>query len=395
MREETKLSNPHVQCQCWGHCLMNRVWTVLLLVQPWLASKATTSTRCGTPWARTCSTRWRRTTVWIGSAAGPWGPSASTSSTTSARRSSPSPGRSSACPASSPVVYKRWAEPAWAQLFNRTMWIHISPDLPHSWRCRLPPGTPWATSYSSGTLSPRNSLWPTNTTSLSWRSTGPSADGAACQTSTSRWVHPNAQIYKILAPTPCSDLGNVFPIAARLVGPVALGALCVGQCGHCSTAQLALLNCGVGGFGSAVQTFHEGHSTGDWNIRFPYCCFKVIIGDTKTAFSMPAGKEMKENRITAGSMSSAPLRWAVIWHCQRDLSPLSRQILTMDEVSKIGKISKQWSGLLREAFTDTDNFGIQFPMDLDVKMKAVMIGACFLIVSEAFHRGRKFCFIYC
>lgn len=54
----------------------------------------------------------------------------------------------------------------------------------------------------------------------------------------------------------------------------------------------------------------------------------------------------------------------------------------MDEVSKIGKISKQWTGLLREAFTDSDNFGIQFPMDLDVKMKAVMIGACFLIVSK-------------
>lgn len=53
----------------------------------------------------------------------------------------------------------------------------------------------------------------------------------------------------------------------------------------------------------------------------------------------------------------------------------------MDEVSKIGKISKQWTGLLREAFTDSDNFGIQFPMDLDVKIKAVMIGACFLIVS--------------
>lgn len=61
---------------------------------------------------------------------------------------------------------------------------------------------------------------------------------------------------------------------------------------------------------------------------------------------------------------------------------LSLQILTMDEISKIGKISKQWTGLLREAFTDSDNFGIQFPMDLDVKMKAVMIGACFLIVSK-------------
>lgn len=48
----------------------------------------------------------------------------------------------------------------------------------------------------------------------------------------------------------------------------------------------------------------------------------------------------------------------------------------------IGRISKQWSGLLKEVFTDTDNFGIQFPMDLDVKMKAVLMGACFLIVSS-------------
>uniref|UniRef100_A0A8C6TXG9 Phospholipid scramblase n=1 Tax=Neogobius melanostomus TaxID=47308 RepID=A0A8C6TXG9_9GOBI len=45
----------------------------------------------------------------------------------------------------------------------------------------------------------------------------------------------------------------------------------------------------------------------------------------------------------------------------------------------IGRISKQWSGLLKEVFTDTDNFGIQFPLDLDVKMKAVLMGACFLI----------------
>lgn len=60
---------------------------------------------------------------------------------------------------------------------------------------------------------------------------------------------------------------------------------------------------------------------------------------------------------------------------------MTLQILTMDEI-KIGKISKQWTGLLREAFTDSDNFGIQFPFDLDVRMKAVMIGACFLIVSS-------------
>jgi len=56
------------------------------------------------------------------------------------------------------------------------------------------------------------------------------------------------------------------------------------------------------------------------------------------------------------------------------------KVYSRDGETKVGKISKQWSGLLREAYTDTDNFGINFPMDLDVKMKAVMLGACFLIV---------------
>lgn len=47
--------------------------------------------------------------------------------------------------------------------------------------------------------------------------------------------------------------------------------------------------------------------------------------------------------------------------------------------TEIGKISKQWSGLAKELFTDADNFGIQFPMDLDVKAKACLVGAVFLI----------------
>ena len=33
--------------------------------------------------------------------------------------------------------------------------------------------------------------------------------------------------------------------------------------------------------------------------------------------------------------------------------------MTTDEENEIGKISKQWSGMLKEAFTDTDNFGIK------------------------------------
>ena len=48
---------------------------------------------------------------------------------------------------------------------------------------------------------------------------------------------------------------------------------------------------------------------------------------------------------------------------------------------QLGKISKQWSGWVQEAFTDADNFYVTFPVDLDIKFKAVLLGACFLIVS--------------
>jgi len=55
------------------------------------------------------------------------------------------------------------------------------------------------------------------------------------------------------------------------------------------------------------------------------------------------------------------------------------KVLALDGSNQVGRISKQWSGLVREAFTDADTFGITFPMDLDVKVKATMLGACFLI----------------
>lgn len=55
---------------------------------------------------------------------------------------------------------------------------------------------------------------------------------------------------------------------------------------------------------------------------------------------------------------------------------------TPDESRSVGRISKQWGGLLREALTDADDFGLQFPLDLDVRVKAVLLGATFLIVSR-------------
>ncbi|XP_056317386.1 phospholipid scramblase 2 isoform X2 [Danio aesculapii] len=45
----------------------------------------------------------------------------------------------------------------------------------------------------------------------------------------------------------------------------------------------------------------------------------------------------------------------------------------------IGRIIKEQSNFISTFFADDSNFRIEFPLDLDVKIKAVLLGACFLI----------------
>ena len=67
-------------------------------------------------------------------------------------------------------------------------------------------------------------------------------------------------------------------------------------------------------------------------------------------------------------------------------SDVEFKVLSPDGSTEVGKISKQWSGFLREGFTDADTFGINFPVDLDVRMKAVLLGATFLIDFNFFEK---------
>lgn len=77
--------------------------------------------------------------------------------------------------------------------------------------------------------------------------------------------------------------------------------------------------------------------------------------------------------------------------------------MSLDQQNQIGKISKEYAGFIREAFTTADRFGVsckfkypqtfiyiliktrvrffQVPTDLSVKVKATLIGALFLIVN--------------
>ncbi|XP_049547178.1 phospholipid scramblase 2-like isoform X1 [Anopheles darlingi] len=57
--------------------------------------------------------------------------------------------------------------------------------------------------------------------------------------------------------------------------------------------------------------------------------------------------------------------------------------------TEVGKVTKQWTGMAQEYFTDADNFGISFPMNLDVRVKATLLGALFLIDYMFFESSGK------
>jgi len=62
--------------------------------------------------------------------------------------------------------------------------------------------------------------------------------------------------------------------------------------------------------------------------------------------------------------------------CTQDVKFPLKDVKTNQEV---GNISKIWAGAFKDCCTDADTFGITFPMGLDAKHKALMIGAVFVI----------------
>ncbi|XP_033642202.1 phospholipid scramblase 2-like [Asterias rubens] len=64
-------------------------------------------------------------------------------------------------------------------------------------------------------------------------------------------------------------------------------------------------------------------------------------------------------------------------------------VLSEDLANEVGKVSKQWTGLVKELYTNADNFGVSFPADLDVKIKATLLGAVFLIDFMFFEQPKN------
>ncbi|XP_064454751.1 phospholipid scramblase 1-like isoform X2 [Ornithodoros turicata] len=63
------------------------------------------------------------------------------------------------------------------------------------------------------------------------------------------------------------------------------------------------------------------------------------------------------------------------------------QVLTLGGL-EIGIICKRWEGFVKESFTDPEIFGVSFPLDLDVHLKAVLIACAMLIDFVYFETGK-------
>jgi uncharacterized protein YxjI len=57
--------------------------------------------------------------------------------------------------------------------------------------------------------------------------------------------------------------------------------------------------------------------------------------------------------------------------------------------TEVGKIQKRWSGLLTEAFTNADNFTLQFSHGLDPRLRPLTLAAAFLIDFLYFEQRQR------
>jgi uncharacterized protein YxjI len=68
--------------------------------------------------------------------------------------------------------------------------------------------------------------------------------------------------------------------------------------------------------------------------------------------------------------------------------PWTFKILLPNQPQEVGLIQKKWSGLLKEAFTDADNFWVDFAAVSDPRLRAVLFAATMLIDIVHFENAK-------
>ena len=67
--------------------------------------------------------------------------------------------------------------------------------------------------------------------------------------------------------------------------------------------------------------------------------------------------------------------------CRCCCSDFKFTIYDYETGDECGSIAKKWSGIAKESLTYADNFRINFPKNVELNAKAVLLSACIMIVS--------------
>ncbi|XP_016977084.2 phospholipid scramblase 2-like isoform X2 [Drosophila rhopaloa] len=145
------------------------------------------------------------------------------------------------------------------------------------------------------------------------------------------------------------------------------------------------------------EVIHLHRPLGCSSVCFPCCLHSIdvsappgnVIGSIEEEWSIcrPSFRILNQSGDLALRIEG-PMCFCSVC-CNVDFNVVS---LTGDNV---GRISKKWSGLGREFLTDADMFGITFQKDMDVSLKAVLLGATFLIDFMFFEKSCKCLFKTC
>ncbi|RUS77187.1 hypothetical protein EGW08_015054 [Elysia chlorotica] len=113
------------------------------------------------------------------------------------------------------------------------------------------------------------------------------------------------------------------------------------------------------------------------------CCLQDMFCDSVNYADLCKNSKKKKKDSVGIAVLSTPGGFCMMEYI------FTIPVSSKDGETFVGQITKQWSGLAKEIFTDADNFGVSFPIDLDTKTKATLLGAVFLIDFMYFEHDSK------
>ncbi|CAJ0952050.1 unnamed protein product, partial [Mesorhabditis belari] len=142
---------------------------------------------------------------------------------------------------------------------------------------------------------------------------------------------------------------------------------CLCDCGCCAGAE----SC-------ATETTIEappGNVVSVVRQTFGCCCHNFVVNN--------ADESKEVFKIEGPGMCG----WTYNCNCCAD--KVYEILLPDDSRQVIGSIRKKWRGFIAESYTNADVFTCEFPIDLEVTLKAALFGATFLIDFLAFEQQKR------